>query len=126
MTTYHLSSREQLMARYFKTNMPRLSDANGLDELIKIRGLENILVKSTPDRQAQKKPVQDSWELEEMLRTVVLQPKPEGYGEEGGPNAVLEAKRLLAAFQQKTEEHERDVRVLLHGVGELIGSMERK
>ena len=47
-----------------------------MNELLKVRGLEKISVRSVPDRLTSKQPTSDAWYLEKLLKTKVLHAKP--------------------------------------------------
>jgi hypothetical protein len=70
----------------------------GMDELLQIRSLEDVLVEPAPERHSYMRPIQDECELERMLKPMVLLRKPDGYGEVGKGNKGQEAKSLLALF----------------------------
>jgi hypothetical protein len=72
------------MKKYFNNGVTKISDANGIDELLEIRGLERIIVKQAPGkgRSAASKVTEETiWALERILNEHLLLPKPEGYGQ---------------------------------------------
>jgi hypothetical protein len=83
-TTYYASKRETAMQAIWRGNTTRLSDAKGLDELMQVRGLENIEVLNAPVRAAAKRTDDDVWALRNLLESFVLKKKPDGYAETGG------------------------------------------
>jgi len=61
-----------------------MSDANGIDELMMIRGLDVVAVRQAPGkgRSATSKVTEETvWALERILSHNVLQDKPNNYGQ---------------------------------------------
>jgi hypothetical protein len=79
-TTYYATKREMEMQTFWKSNTTRLSDARGMDELMKVRGLESVGVKNAPLRAAFKRTDEEVWALERLLESVVVLEKHDGYG----------------------------------------------
>jgi hypothetical protein len=72
------------MQTFWKSNTTRLSDARGIDELMRVRGLESVDVNNAPLRSSVKRTDEEVWGLERLLVSVVLLEKPDGYGQTGG------------------------------------------
>jgi hypothetical protein len=83
-TTYYPTKRETEMQTFWKSNTTRLSDARGIDELMRVRGLESVDVNNAPLRSSVKRTDEEVWGLERLLVSVVLLEKPDGYGQTGG------------------------------------------
>lgn len=84
MTTYTATKREKEMKKYFNNSITKMSDANGIDELMKIRGLETVSVKQAPGkgRSAASKVTEETvWALQIMLNAMVMERKPDDYGQ---------------------------------------------
>lgn len=61
MTTYLATPREEKMRDFVRVQKanPRLSDAKGIEELLKIRGLDVVYVQHAPGKVAAKRTEED-------------------------------------------------------------------
>ena len=72
------------MKEYFHYSVTKISDANGIDELLQLRGLDNVIVKQAPGkgRAAASKITEELvWAMQRILRMHVHGPKPDNYGQ---------------------------------------------
>ena len=69
------------MQAFFRGHGTRLCDALGIEELMSLRGLDDgIVVRHAPVRAAGRRTDEDVWELEMVLKPMVVLPKGDGYG----------------------------------------------
>ena len=74
-TTANLSERQEGMNRYFRqqSRQPRLSDALGMDELLEIRGLDQVDVMHIMAKQGFRRTDEEKANLQHLLRDKLTQ-----------------------------------------------------
>ena len=76
-TTANLSKRQEEMNRYFKpqSRQSRLSDGLGMDELLEIRGLDQVDVVHILAKQGWRRTDEEKANLQHLLRDKLMQPR---------------------------------------------------
>ncbi|KAM7209257.1 hypothetical protein V8F20_000595 [Naviculisporaceae sp. PSN 640] len=84
-TTGRLTPRETEIRKFFTgLRAPRLPDALGMDELLQIRGIEQVIVSHVSTKQADRRGEDERAHLEGMLRSKLTQPRPDGDDDDEG------------------------------------------
>ncbi|KAK0621433.1 hypothetical protein B0T17DRAFT_591324 [Bombardia bombarda] len=79
-TTAYLTPREDEMRLFFTAlKPPRLAEARGIDELLTIRGMNNVSVTHLQARQGARRSDEERASLQVMLRTKLKLPRPAGF-----------------------------------------------
>ncbi|KAL1857064.1 hypothetical protein VTK73DRAFT_8143 [Phialemonium thermophilum] len=72
-TTNHLTRREERMQQYFRPQKPaRICDALGMDELLRIRGLDTVFVSNITTRQGFRRSDDERANLHHLLNTQLV------------------------------------------------------